>query len=55
MDSARRVEAARWILWGDDRDDRCPIIPQVKAKFGLTALEACEAVKEASLIKARAT
>ncbi|MCJ8053876.1 hypothetical protein GB928_018630 [Shinella curvata] len=52
MDSARRIEAARWVLWGDDR---APIVQQVKSKFELTALEACEVIKKASLIKARAT
>lgn len=46
-------EAARWILWGE-RDRSVPLVPQLKQRFGLSGKEACEAIVEANLIRARA-
>lgn len=46
-------EAARWVLWGE-RDRGLTIIQQIKARFGLNAKEACQAIAEANLLRARA-
>lgn len=47
------IEAARWWLWGEGRDAGSPAIPQLKRRFGLSARDACLAIREASLIRAR--
>lgn len=47
-------EAVRW-LSGNPRDRISrPIVPALKAQFGLTTLEAIEVIREANLRNARA-
>lgn len=53
MGSNRITEAARWIVHGD-RDKDKPLVQALKERFGLSAREACEAIAEANLIRARA-
>ncbi|MBS9720240.1 hypothetical protein JYU29_06015 [Tianweitania sp. BSSL-BM11] len=52
--SAAVEEAARWLA--TEPRDRVPhpIVPALRSRFGLTAQEACAAIKEARLIQARA-
>lgn len=46
-------EAAEWLA-GTASDQRPhPVVPAVRQRFGLTAHEACRAIREASLIQAR--
>ena len=45
--------AARWLVDEGDTTGRA-IVPELKCRFGLTAVEACQAIKEANLIRARA-
>lgn len=49
-------EAARWLaqLPQPERKVLSPIVPALKARFGLTAGEACAAIREANLIHGRA-
>jgi hypothetical protein len=35
------VMAAQWLA--DEQDPQQPVIPTIRARFGLTAVEACEA------------
>lgn len=52
--SAAIDEAAAWLsLYPRERIGR-PIIPALRERFGLSATEACEAVREANLRRARA-
>jgi len=47
--------AGRWLaLTPREQRDR-PVIPLLRQQFGLSAKEAVEAVREANLIRARAT
>jgi hypothetical protein len=46
--------AAEWLAT-TPRDRRRPIIPQLRERFGITALEAIEAIREANLRQARAS
>jgi len=52
--SASVYEAAQWLA--TEPRDRVPhpIVPALRSRFGLTAQEACAALREANLIKARA-
>jgi hypothetical protein len=52
--SAAIDEAARWYATTTEGKSRSPI-PVLRDRFGLTALEACYALREASLIKAGST
>jgi hypothetical protein len=45
-------QAARWYAV-TPRDIDQPAVPLLRERFGLTALQACEAIKEAQLIRAR--
>jgi hypothetical protein len=45
--SAAIDAAVTWLLSEPDTTGR-PIIPEMKTRFGLTSLEACEACREAS-------
>jgi hypothetical protein len=50
--SAKIDEAARW--YATTKHDTSPApIPLLRERFGLTAQEACYALREASLIRAR--
>lgn len=45
--------AAIWLATGN-RDKKRPAVPQLKEQFGLSASQACEAIRQANLIRARA-
>jgi hypothetical protein len=47
-------EAARWLSATPLQDRPRPIIPAIINRFGLSPREACVAIREASLIVARA-
>lgn len=47
-------EAAKWLMFGNRDRSKTPI-PELKERFGLSALQACEAIAESHLIRARAT
>ncbi|MEP7452801.1 hypothetical protein [Phyllobacterium sp. SB3] len=51
-DNFKVREAAAWYAI-NPIDNRQPAIPLLRERFGLTALEACDAVKEAHIIRAR--
>ena len=42
-------EAARWLASQSPRP--CPVIPALQRRFGLTARQACHAIREASLVR----
>lgn len=46
-------EAARWLALQPQAPS--PVIPALRSRFGLSALEACTAIKEASLMRQGAT
>lgn len=46
-------EAARWLATGG-RDKGRAVVPQLVERFGLTPAQACHAIREANLLKARA-
>lgn len=46
-------EAARWLATSSPSERSGSIIPELRRRFGLTSLQACEAAKEAALIRAR--
>lgn len=46
------AEAGAWIASGGAEKGR-PLVPQLKERYGMSALEACEAIREANLIRAR--
>ncbi|WP_083591204.1 hypothetical protein [Aurantimonas sp. 22II-16-19i] len=50
--SASIDEAAAWLA--SERNPPSPIIPALRRRFGLSPTEACQALREANLIKARA-
>lgn len=52
--SAAIEEAARWLATVAPHERPSPIVPALRSRFGLTALEATEACREAALIRARA-
>ena len=43
-------DAARWIIAQGDTRGRA-LVPELKCRFGLTAVEACQAIREANLIR----
>lgn len=51
--SAAVDEAARWLATAPAHERPSPIIPGLRSRFGLTALEATVACREAALIRAR--
>lgn len=51
--SAAIDEAARWLAAIADPSGMA-IVPELKTRFGLTALEACEAIRHANEIRRRA-
>ena len=46
--------AARWLATSSPSERSGPIVPELRRRFGLTALQATEACREAALIRARA-
>lgn len=52
--STKIAEAAQWLSI-TPRSQRGAAVPEVQRRFGLNAAEACEAIREAALIHARAT
>ncbi|PRD41374.1 hypothetical protein C5748_22065 [Phyllobacterium phragmitis] len=52
--SAAIEEAARWIATTPDHAKPRPIIRAIQERFGISAIEACYAIREANLIRARA-
>lgn len=48
-------EAARWLAFTPESERPAPLIPALRNRFRLSALEACEAIAEMKLIHARAT
>lgn len=44
--------AASWLATGS-ADRSKPVVPQLRQRFGLTALQAVQAMREANLVKAR--
>ncbi|SKA26452.1 hypothetical protein [Consotaella salsifontis] len=47
--------AARWLATTPPDQHPRPIVPELRRRFGLNPVEACQALREANLIKARAT
>ncbi|PAQ09539.1 hypothetical protein [Mesorhizobium temperatum] len=47
------VEAAKWLATGS-ADRTKALVPQLQDKFGLTALQAVQAMRESRLVQARA-
>lgn len=45
-------EAAAWLAMQSPRPS--PVVPALQKRFGLTAVESCAAIREASLRRARA-
>ena len=52
MEAEKLQEAAMWLATGG-RDESRPAVPQLQKRFGLTAKQACEAIRNANLIRAR--
>jgi hypothetical protein len=46
--------AARWLATTHRRDQGKNVIVQLRQRFGLSPVQACEAIREANLIRARA-
>jgi hypothetical protein len=53
MNTTKLDEAALWLATGG-RDKGRPAVPQLIEKYGLTPSQACEAIRQANLIRARA-
>lgn len=49
----KTLVAARWLASKPCPDRPHPIIPALQQRFGLTAAEAIQAIREASLLQAR--
>lgn len=54
LKNPRVVQAGKWLAMCPEHEKPNPIIPALRQHFGLTMLEATEAVAEANLIRARA-
>ena len=52
--SAMVDEAAAWLAARPQHQRPHPIVPELRKLFGLSAAEACQAIRDANLIKARA-
>ena len=48
------LDAAHWLATGG-ADKTKAVVPQLRDTFSLSATEACAAIREANLIRARAT
>lgn len=53
--SAAVDEAARWLAMTPNLQLPRPVIPALRGRFDLSVREACQAIAEANLIRARAT
>ena len=53
--SAAIDEAARWLATTPRRQRQRAAVPLLRERYGLSAPEACQAIAEANLIKARST
>lgn len=53
--TARIGEAALWLATSYHKSGCRNVIVELRDRFGLTALQATEAIREANLIRARAT
>ena len=49
------VLAALWLATTSREDRRRPVVPLLRERFKLSAPQACEAIRRAQLIRARAT
>lgn len=47
-------QAARWLATTPHSQKPHPVIPYLRKRFGLSAVEAIQAIEESNLIKARA-
>lgn len=54
LQNPRVIEAALWLATTPDSEKPHPLIPELRQRFGLTAMEACAAIAETNLIRARA-
>lgn len=52
--SAAVEEAAKWLATTPEHKRPHPVIPYIRKEFGLSPKEACDACREANLIKVRA-
>jgi hypothetical protein len=52
--SAAIDQAAQWLATTPPRQRPAPLVPALKEMFNLSAVEACEAIRQSHLIKARA-
>ena len=50
----RVIQAALWLATTPDNEKPHPLIPELRQRFALTAVEACAAITETNLIKAKA-
>lgn len=48
-------QAAHWLAVTPEAEKPHPIIPHIRERFGLSAMQAIEAINQARLIRARAT
>ncbi|RJT28130.1 hypothetical protein D3227_35125 [Mesorhizobium waimense] len=48
-------EAAQWLATTPPRQRPAPLVPAMREMFNLTPVEACAAIRESHLIKARST
>lgn len=53
--SAAITEAAGWLATTPPRQRPAPLVPAMREMFGLSPVDVCEAIREANLIRARAT
>ncbi|SKA11099.1 hypothetical protein SAMN05428963_10631 [Consotaella salsifontis] len=53
--SAAMEEAATWLTNLEPHEKPQPVIPELRRRFGLSPLEACQAIAEANLRRARAS
>lgn len=50
--SSTILDAAQWLATGG-ADKTKAVVPQLRERFSLSAVDACEAIREANLIRAR--
>ncbi|WP_164480448.1 hypothetical protein [Mesorhizobium sp. Root552] len=53
LDPSTIKQAATWLATGGAQQGKA-VVPQLRDKFNLSASDACAAIREANLIKARA-
>ncbi|TIW20349.1 MAG: hypothetical protein E5V65_08485 [Mesorhizobium sp.] len=54
LDNPKIEEAAAWLAITPRRQREKPAVPLLRERFGLTPVEACQAISAANLIIARA-